>query len=95
MGERISNRHLRIILCKMCSMVGADPALIDFKQDNWYMQYSWTREQEDEFREWLRAYLRKDRLAFRLLTGITVRNKILIDRFIESFLLYCGWTTKE
>lgn len=95
MGERISNRYLRKILCRMCGMVGADPTVIDFKKQDWYQDYTWTREQEDEFAEWLREYLMKNRLAFKSLTGLTSKNKVLINRFINSFLFYCGWMTKE
>ena len=42
-----------IILFKMCKAVGAPYYKINFCDTDWYMEYSWTGEQEEKFQEWM------------------------------------------
>jgi len=86
---------LKEVLCKMCSMVGADFNKIDFKERYWFRKYSWTQEKEKEFSEWLFNYLKTNRKARNELMEVPLNNNRAIKNFIQMFLLSYGWTYTE
>lgn len=85
-------KHLVIILKEMCTRVGADYEKIDFKADNWFWSHEWTLEQENDFKNWLYAYLKKNKSAIKELTDYPrIANlKKLCSYFAENY----GWKIK-
>ena len=53
-------------------------------QKDWYTKVTWTEEEEEDFRVWMRAFLKK---KYRW-------NKHTLDKEIGMFLLMWGWKTK-
>lgn len=82
----------RLILAKQLEMVGADPLTFDFDQPDWYCLYTWSEAQENEFREWLDAELRTNKIL-RKIAPIAARNKAYRKAEIEWWLLMYGWKT--
>ena len=69
---------LREIINVMFVIAGHDVGYDDIKgrKDAWYMQWSMTLDQQDNFIEWLTGYLRKHR---RLPKSIAVREAHMIN----------------
>ncbi len=87
---------IEIIICKMCTIVGADRKTIDIKKDHWYKEYSWTAEQEQNFTQWLADYLFKDIKARKaIMTYSWKKNKNYCLEIAELFVAWYGWKTKE
>jgi hypothetical protein len=55
-------------------------------QENWYSLKSWSREEEDSFREWMRGLL---------LRRYTYLSDKQMEMELGFFLLNYGWITKE
>lgn len=94
--ETLEDRLLNKILEKMCSYVGADYKTIDRKYQ-WYLKYEWTKEQEDDFKQWLVKELSNESL-FTYLTGhyrYHVKTKKFKERIADSFISNYGWKTKK
>jgi len=85
---------LYTILVEMCARVGADINELDFKKENWYTQYSWTKEEEDSFSEWMIDYLYKNKEARERIMRFPRKNKKEIEKVVETFLFDFGWKTK-
>lgn len=85
--------HARIIIEKMCNMVGITSDDIDFSDPNWNRVYTWTTEQRDFYERWLVAY------AKRHPESILVINKLgrFIPRIksVRIFINEKGWKIKE
>ena len=77
----IKEKWLDEILTKQFEMVGEEykPSIV--KKDNWYLDYTWTNEQEKEFQDWLAVYFKK-RLKF---------SKEYCARQAGWFILHCGF----
>jgi len=54
------------------------------KQDEWYKKHCWTQEEENSFRQWMLALLRK---KLRM-------NKKRAETEVAMFILNYGWTNK-
>jgi hypothetical protein len=73
--------YVEEVVQEMCNRVGANYNSIDFEEPNWYLQYSWTKEEEQSFQDWLVNYLRKKGYP-----------KKWAEKDASIFLLHCGWT---
>ena len=93
--KRISNPYLIQILKRMCSIVGANYDEIDFSIPGWYTKYEWTKEQEQDFIDWLTEYLYSNTKARRSLMTISRKNKKLARQAAEQFVFMFGWKTKQ
>jgi hypothetical protein len=61
------------------------------KKENWFLKYQWTQAEEDEFKEWLSEFLKKN------WEGITERkplDKRFRDKAAGEFVFTYGWTIK-
>lgn len=87
--------HLRIVLCKMCTMVNADFNKINFKDKNWFQKYSWTAKQEEDFKKWLCNYLKDNRQARNEMMQFPTDRKRSIQNFVEFFNMSHSWQVKE
>lgn len=56
-----TGEYIKAIITKQCEIVGADPETINPKEQGWYMKYSWTKEQEKEFKDWFIKYLKNNK----------------------------------
>jgi hypothetical protein len=86
---------LRQILTKMCDYVGADVETIDTTQQGWFRKYSWTEEQENDFKLWLCNKLRNNRTWRNyLLSQPNKSGQDYLKRCVDSFVFNYGWTIK-
>lgn len=84
------NEELKIILDEMCSRVGAKD--IDFEENEWYLKYSWTEEEQEDFRKWLADFFynnSKVRRVFHI-----IKSKRECNKASGMFILNYGWRTK-
>jgi hypothetical protein len=80
------------ILEKMCSMVGAEKDLIDFKNPYWYDLFKWTEAQQNEFKEWLIDFFLNDKEARHELLERPAKNLKFIKMAVDEFIFNYGWT---
>lgn len=85
-------KELKTILNEMCSRVNANPEEIDFKSKDWYLKYTWTEEEQDDFIKWLVGFLHTNNNA-RKLFNIIGNSKKSCKHGAISFNLYYGWKT--
>uniref|UniRef100_A0A6M3JHG0 Uncharacterized protein n=1 Tax=viral metagenome TaxID=1070528 RepID=A0A6M3JHG0_9ZZZZ len=85
------NKHLKIILTKMCKDVGADYTKINFKKKNWYWDYEWTTNKEQKFKLWLINYIKNNKEARNYLMSISSTNKKFLEKFANEFIMNYGW----
>jgi hypothetical protein len=94
--KNIKNEYLKETLTKMCEVVGADYTSIDFKSKDWFLKYSWTTEQENEFKNWLINYLKKSREARNsLMEWPHIKDNHNLQKFADSFVFNYGWKVKD
>jgi len=83
------SKYLKEILKEMCKRVGAKYDVVNSSED-WYLKYSWTKSQEDDFRNWLVNYLNNNKEARRSFNLL----KDGIENFADMFIFQYGWTIK-
>ena len=81
------NKYLEEILKEMCNRVGTKK--IDFSQQDWYLQYTWTEKEEEAFRKWLIGYLKKNPKAKKELISYHRINSP--KKFADKFIFNYGW----
>jgi len=86
-------KHLIIILTEMCKRVGTDFNKINFKKERWFMEYSWTQEQEDDFTNWFSEYLYKNKEARQEFLSYPIKDKKRCIQAAKEFVFNYGWTT--
>jgi hypothetical protein len=84
------------VLKEMCRRVGAKYEEIDFSSDDWYLKYTWTKNEQDKFIEWFAKYLRnmgprRELCAFPSL----VRTEPQRIKFASQFISEFGWAIKK
>ena len=57
--KSISEKDSKEILTKMCEAISLKYTDIDFNEKDWFLKYSWTIDQENEFKKWLGKFLVK------------------------------------
>jgi hypothetical protein len=81
------------ILRKMFSYSGIDYSREYVKQENWFMNYEWTREQYYDFKYWFTRKMHDDWKNMKKLMNRAKKKKI--DRFVDEFIFTYGWKNKE
>lgn len=89
------NKYLKHVLKNLCNRVGADFKKIDFKKENWFKEYTWTREEEEKFEKWIVKYLSNNKKARENLMKFPTKDKKDLITFSKIFTLYCGWKYKN
>jgi len=84
------NEELKTILDEMCSRVGARD--INFEENDWYLKYTWTEEEQDDFIKWLADFLHANSNARKLFNMIG-NSKKQCKHGAMLFNLYFGWKT--
>jgi hypothetical protein len=81
------------VLLEMHKRVGRK-RLICHKPD-WFLQSSWTQEEQDSFAEWFMQYCKDNKEFYAWATGNranTIRNRKLLA---QEFMFRYGWTLKD
>lgn len=81
----ISGKHSEEILKKMCEWVNADPDSVDWEDREWFLQHTWTAEQEQKFIDWVADFLIKHRY--------TRLGKKFARSQASMFVANYGWKT--
>jgi len=80
------------ILKEMCRRVEVDYNEIDFTKDEWYLDYSWSKTEQDKFIEWVSKYLRNMGPRRELCQyPPLVRTKEERSKFAEKFVSEFSW----
>lgn len=85
-------KHIKVILGEMFRVVGDTYSEEKVAGDSWYLQNSWTREQEAAFAEWLRGYLANPDARKEIMEFPRSRN---IDAAVRMFLFMYGWKRSD
>ena len=91
----IRYKHLKNIMKEMCSRVGADYDTINFSEPGWFDKYEWTKQEYDDFVDWLSDYLIKNKEARISILNTDSPSKKLITNSCKLFGLNYGWKFKE
>lgn len=83
------NNAMVLVLIKMCSYVGVRFEDVDFKEEKWYLNHSWTAEQEKDFCDWLVNKIRTDNDIRKGLT--TLSYKPSIKRTKSAVIWFMLW----
>jgi hypothetical protein len=87
--------HLETIIANMCRVVGADYTSIDTSGEQWYTRYSWDKQTEDRFKNWLADYIHKIPSAQRELYNRSyMRKKDCVDA-ANMFIFNYGWKNED
>ena len=92
MKNNLHGVYFTDILKEMCRRVGANYEDIDFSKDEWYLDYSWSKSDQDQFIEWFARYLknmgpRRELCAYPSL----VRTEPQRIQFATQFVSEFGW----
>ena len=78
----------------MCDRVGAkyeECVKIDNGKQEWlHDKYQWTKAEEDDFRDWLMKYIKKNKTALKM----GYANKRQIENTVGMHILNYGWKYK-
>jgi hypothetical protein len=85
------NDHLKVVMTEMCSRVGVELKKVDFGSAGWFRKHTWSREQEDDFVNWLANYVYSDSEARKQPTTIRIKTRDKCKRFAKSFVFQYGW----
>jgi hypothetical protein len=78
---------------EMCRRVNAPYKEMDFTKKDWYLEYSWSAEEQLDFEKWLVDYFYKNNEARRELLTVP-KNKVMIIKAVSWFVLSYGWKLK-
>jgi hypothetical protein len=89
------SKHLTIILKEMCKRVKAPFTKVKFNTPDWYLGYTWTGKQQDEFSEWMVDYLYNNTEARKEIMAYPHKAKYKIREAVNWFIFNYGWRQKE
>ena len=87
------NNGIKTVLTEMCKRVGADADKIDFKEEGWFMQHSWTQSEEEDFIKWVTDYLYTDKQARIDIMNSPSKRKGTCKKAATYFVWNYGWKT--
>ena len=94
--EKTSNPYIVYILKEMCKRVDANYDEIDFKKDLWFMEYEWSKKEEQSFVDWLADYLYNNKEARQnIVCSYCNKTKKNMRNVAEEFNWQFGWKTKS
>lgn len=77
------------ILKDLCEAVGANYYTMDFSENDWYMSYTWSFEDQKKFEEKLYTKIKKNPKLYSSLFLVSSGKKIKSS--IQMFLFTYGW----
>ena len=81
----MTNYDVNIILAEMFKRVGREFSPAFIKEEDWFLQESWTHLEEASFKAWV-VHLLKTKYHY---------TKARAENESTWILLHCGWKTKE
>ena len=72
-------KHMAIVIKEMCSRADVDYDSLDLTTDDWFIEYTWTAEEEEQFINWLADYLYENDCA---------REEIMV--YPNKDMKFCG-----
>ena len=93
--EHNYGEHMTIILKEMCNRVGADYNKLPLEDHEsfWFTYYTWSKEQEKDYENWLANYMYNTTKARRELMSFPWKTKKQCRKFAEQFVSWYGWKT--
>ena len=82
------------VLKEMCRRVGADFNKMNFRSNNWFRKYSWTEQEQEDFKEWMCKLLKGSRQARNELLEHPINQKRHIEKAVDFFVFDYGWTIR-
>lgn len=78
------NSELYRYLSEMFERADVDPEEVDITQRRWYHEYTWSLEDQEEFREWMIEELKKD-----------PETKTFAEQKADMFILNYGFKNEK
>lgn len=89
------NKHLKYLIRNMCRIAEVDFDSVDFTQNNWFQQHSWSEQQEEQFYKFFISYLKSDKNARQELMARPSKNKRDLEQLWNEFNLNWGWKNED
>ena len=83
------NKTAKNYIKKMCHFAEVDYNSINFNKDLWQNDYTWTKDQMEAFREWMREDLRSHKAKRNMVMNNPSKNNIAA--FVNSFVAAYGF----
>ena len=88
----IENEVMREILDHMCCIAYVSPDKIDFSENGWFSKYTWTKGDQELFKQWLIAYFQDKKEGKKRIEAIAkfpniTKNKKAIERLVDWLIL--------
>jgi len=88
--------HQKIIMDKMATFVALKSFDdVDASDPHWFHGHTWSRQKEQEFKDWLISYLASNKHAFHELSNGIWRNKKNIAKLADDIIFMWGWKTEK
>lgn len=96
MGNKKFDSQLEIALRKMFEYVDADYDTFDFGVDGWYLSFTWTQEDQNDYADWLARKIWKEPKFRRGVARFPALCRTLeASRGVANmFILTYGWKTR-
>lgn len=91
MKKMTTEEAVEKILRLQCEIVGAKYEEVDFKSDDWYMTYTWSKEQCDLFESKLVTMLKETKGMIAALTNLVYYNDKVRRRVAKEWIFNYGW----
>jgi hypothetical protein len=93
--SKMGNKYLDEIMNEMFRRVGLEYKEDKVKEQDWFLQASWTEEEQNDFKEWFVTYLSNNKSAIEDLYENSLNNKQLNRERAAMFVFNYGWKLKE
>lgn len=80
------NELQEMLLRKQCEFGNIVFEDINFESDTWFMEHTWTKEQEQKFFEWFTKALKNDKKLRRKVMKYPTSNMGTIKRTVNAYL---------
>jgi hypothetical protein len=94
MNEEFS-KSLKIVLTEMCRRVGTTPDKVNFKDERWFSECNWTKEECNSFEKWLSDLVYHNTKARNELMQHPIKRRKYCNDFARSFTFNYGWKYAE
>ena len=93
-------KHLQVVIREMCSRVGVNPEELDFGEQKdlkkeYFWLYEWTKEEEEDFTQWMADYLYVTTGARNELMSFPRKTKKACLEVARYFVWNHGWKTQN
>lgn len=90
MKQNLHGVYLTDVLTEMCRRVGVEYTDIDFSEDAWYEQHTWSQTEKDKFIAWFAKFLhnmgpRREICRYPPLVRTTSERMKFAEKFVEEF----------